>query len=160
MVSSDAQAAGETVDVTALPHWVIFSCEGERFAVPLLLSREVMPPQALTRLPGCGPEVLGLMGVQGRVVTVFDLGPILGLDSALRLSDYRILLIDHQERVVAVAVDAVLGIAREQAAMLQSELGELGRLESIRSDVLGAGTHDSGRYLALDPNRILSRLLP
>jgi chemotaxis signal transduction protein len=160
MVSTDAQATGETVEVTALPHWVVFSCDGERFAVPLLLSREVVPPQRFTRLPGCGPEVVGLMAVQGRVVTVFDLGRVLGLASALRLSDYRVLMLDHGDRVLAVVVDAVLGIAREQAAMLQTDPGELGRLESLRSEVLGAGTYEAVPYLALDPNRILSRLLP
>ncbi|MGH7469210.1 MAG: chemotaxis protein CheW [Longimicrobiales bacterium] len=159
MVSNDAEAGSEAVDVAALPHWVVFSCDGERFAVPLLLSREVVPPQPFTRLPGCGPEVAGLLGLQGRVVTAFDMGTVLGLSSALRMADYRVLVIDLDDRIVALAVDAVVGIAREQAAHLEPAGVELGRLESIRADVVGVGTLEGNRYLALDPKRILSRLL-
>jgi purine-binding chemotaxis protein CheW len=159
MVSNDAEAASVAQDVAALPQWVVFSCDGERFAVPLLHSREVVPPQPFTRLPGCGPEVAGLLALQGRVVTTFDLGVVLGLESALRLADYRVLVIDLEDRVVALAVDAVVGIAREQSALLQPAGTELGRLESFRADVVGIGTLEGSRYLALDPKRILSRLL-
>ncbi len=159
MASTSAPTADEAVDVDALPHWVVFSCAGERFAVPLLLSREVVPPQPFTRLPGCGPEVIGLIGLQGLVVTAFDLGILLGLSSALRLPDYRVLVLDHGDRAIGLAVDVVVGIARGQAALLQPVSGELGRLESIRPDVVGVGELEGNRYLALDPHRIVNRLL-
>ena len=159
MASSNALTADEAVATASLPHWVVFSCDGERFAVPLLLSREVVPPQPYTRLPGCGPEVVGLMALQGQVVTTFDLGVVLGLSSALRLADYRVLLLDHDERAVALVVDAVVGIARAHEAMLQPVSAELGRWESIRSDVVGVGELEGCAYLALDPYRIVNRLL-
>jgi purine-binding chemotaxis protein CheW len=159
MVSTGVPPADEAVDLAAPPQWVVFSCDGERFAVPLLLSREVVPPQPFTRLPGCGPEVVGLMALQGRAITAFDLGVVIGLRSVLRLPDYRVLVLDVEERVLALAVDAIVGIASEQSALLRPVESELGRLELIRMDVVGMGTLEGERFLALDPNRILSRLL-
>jgi len=162
---SDATpAAAETgqsdVIIAAPPELVVFSCAGEWFAVPLLSSREVVPPQPLTRLPGCGPETAGLMGLRGRVITVFDLGVVLGLDPARRLPDHRILVLDLGERVVAVMVDAIEGIARDQAALLQPlEQKTPFRAETVRGDVVGVGTLEGQRYFALDPERILKRLL-
>ncbi len=154
------QADEEAAAVAALPEWVVFSCGAELFGVPLLSSREVVPPQPLTRLPGCGPEVAGLMGLRGRVVTAFDMGVVLGLEPARRLPDHRILVIDHVDRVVAIAVDAIVGIARHHSALLRELAGDaLGKAEVVGADVVGVGTLEGKRYLALDPNRILKRLL-
>jgi chemotaxis signal transduction protein len=148
------------VAVAPPPELVVFSCAGVQFAVPLLSSREVVPPQPLTRLPGCGPEVAGLVGLRGRVITVFDMGVVLGLEAARRLPDHRILVLDYEERVMAVLVDAIVGIAREQGALLQPLSQEsLGRAESVRGDVVGVGALEGQRYFALDPDRILKRLL-
>ena len=71
----------------------------------------------------------------------------------------RVLVLDVEERVLALAVDAIVGIASEQSALLRPVESELGRLEPIRMDVVGMGTLEGERFLALDPNRILSRLL-
>ena len=141
-----------------LPEWVVFACDDQRFGVPLLLTREVVAPQPFTRLPGCGAEVLGLMGLRGRVITVFDMGIILGRASALRAADYRILVLDHEDRVAGLAVEAVTEIARGQAAILTAPEQPL-ELGTVQDAVVGVGMLAGRQFLALDPNRILSRLL-
>ena len=147
----------EAVATVTLPEWVVFSCDDQLFGVPLLLTREVVLPQPLTRLPGCGAEVGGLMGLRGRVITVFDLGIVLGRRSVL-CRDYRILVVDHNERVAGLAVDAVAEIARNEAAVLTAP-SEEGVSDSLRDAVVGIGQLEGKRFLALDPNCILSRLL-
>ena len=159
MVESAQAPADDVVELVALPEWVVFACQGERFAVPLLSSREVVPPQPITRLPGCGPEVAGLIGLRGRVVTAFDLGVVFGLRSAQETADHRIIVLDHGDRVVAVVVDVVLGVAREQAAMLETVSAELVGMHFEPGDIVGVGKLEGSRYYALDTNRILSRLL-
>jgi purine-binding chemotaxis protein CheW len=159
MMSTSTEPAEEAAPSAALPEWVVFSCAGRLLAIPLLLTREVVPPQPLTRLPGCGPEVAGLMGLRGRVVTVFDMGAVLSLQSALRLPDYRTIVLDHEQRMVGIAVDQIEAIAHADAAVLQSADAALGELESMREDVVGLGSLGGRPFLALDPNRILSRLL-
>lgn len=159
MMPTDAEPVEEAPPPAALPEWVVFSCAGRLFAIPLLLTREVVPPQALTRLPGCGPEVAGLMGLRGRVITVFDMGPVLGLSSALRLPDYRTIVLDHEQRIVGIAVDQIEAIAHAEAAVLQPAEAMQGESEAVREDIVGVGSLDGRPFLALDPNRILSRLL-
>ena len=162
VIQPDPQPPVEpAVEVVELPAWVVFSCGGERLGIPLLSSREVVPPQPLTRLPGCGPEVAGLVGLRGRVVTAFDMGVVVGAAPAQSVPDYRLLVLDYGERVVAIAVDAVVGIARELGAALEPVgATALGQLDSVRGDVIGVGMLEGERYLALDPERILKRLLP
>ena len=162
MVSSSAPTADEAIPTAELPEWVVFSCEDRLFGVPLTQMREVVTPQPLTRLPGCGPEVGGLMGLRGRVVTVFDMGVVLGLSASLGLADHRILVLDYRAapgapsaRVTGIAVDAVHGIARDEAHMLPERTDE----HAIVEAGLGAGMFEGRLFTAIDPNRILRRLL-
>ena len=158
MVSSTAPTADEAQPAAAAPEWVVFSCEDRLFGVPLAIMREVVPPQPLTRLPGCGPEVAGLMGLRGRVITVFDMGVILGVRSALQYPDYRLLVLDHGNRITAIAVDAVGAIARGDAAVLQPP-DPANLPAAVRDDAVGIGTLEDRSYIAIDTNRILGRLL-
>jgi purine-binding chemotaxis protein CheW len=156
MVSSSALTADEALPAAALPEWVVFSCEDRLFGVPLTQMREVVTPQPLTRLPGCGPEVGGLMGLRGQVVTVFDMGVVLGLRGSLGVADHRILVLDYRAtRVAAIAVDCVHGIARDEA----HGLPEITDAHVIVDAGIGVGDFEGKSFTAIDPNRILSQLL-
>jgi chemotaxis signal transduction protein len=72
---------------------------------------EIVPPQPVTRVPGCGREVYGLLGLRGRVVTVFDFGTIAGGPASAGIPDHRLVLLKYGERIVGLAVDQVLTIA-------------------------------------------------
>jgi purine-binding chemotaxis protein CheW len=90
--------------------WAFFSCGDQGYAVRLDRVHEIVPPQPVTRVPGCGPEVHGLLGLRGRVITVFDFGVISGGDASAEQSDHRLVLLRHGERVVGLAVDRMLTI--------------------------------------------------
>jgi chemotaxis signal transduction protein len=132
----------------ALP-WVVFSCDGSRFGVPLDCVCEIIAPRPFTRLPGAGSEVCGLAGVRGRVVTVFDMGAVLGLRSAATLPDHRLLLMDLGARRIGAAVEDVVDIA---PAHVDPAAGVAG--------VVGRGRMQDGEFTALDPQVLLGRLLP
>lgn len=110
------------------PEWVIFGCSGERFAIPLSQVREILLPQPTIRLPGCGPEVCGLTGLRGRILTVFDLGAALDLRPAASVPDHRLLLLEHGGEVVAGAVEEVFSITHDDAASVLDLEVLLGRL--------------------------------
>ena len=157
-LTSNTSADVADAPTAPLPEWVVFACGEQLFGVPLLLTREVVTPQPLTRLPGCGAEVAGLMGLRGRVITVFDIGLLLGCPSALRGGiDYRILVLDHDERVAGLAVDRIEEIVREDAAVLSST----GVMPAgiVGAAFAGVGRVGERQFFALDPTRILSRLL-
>jgi purine-binding chemotaxis protein CheW len=158
IVSDSAVAAGIGVPVAG-PRWVVFTCDRRRFAVPLERVREILTPQPFTRLPGCGPEVCGLVGIRGRVVTVFDLGILLVRRPAAAVEDHRILLVERGDRLVGAAVDEVLAVAHATTQpFLPGEPG-LGGLELRREDVVGAGEIDGHPVVALDIDTMLNRVL-
>lgn len=146
--------------VDAAPEWVVFACDGHRFALPLGRVREVLEPRPVTRLPGCGPAVCGVVGVRGRVITTFDFGAALGLRPAGSLPNHRLILIEHGERLFAFAVDGIVAVARAAAAELPLTAAALQALDIQRDDLLGIGAFGDEPFLAVDPDRLLGRLLP
>lgn len=156
MVPSSAEDGVVTSDAS---QWVVFACGEHWYGLPLEISREILTPRSLTRLPGCGPEVCGLVGIRGRVHTVFDFGIILGGRSALESPDYRMLVLVVDGRRVAVVVDEVIAVSRELAEIqpLADALPHPGGAE--RADFVGTCVFGDRSFLALDPERILGRLL-
>jgi purine-binding chemotaxis protein CheW len=133
--------------------WAFFACSGRGYAVRLEQITEIVPPQALTRLPGCGPVVCGLIGLRGRVITVFDLGVITGGEPAAGKAEHRLLLVRRGERVVGLAVDELVTIA---------SLGDAVRPTTV--DIDGDGHREAlsvgGRtFIILDPDPLLGPLL-
>ncbi len=144
--------------LAAAPRWVVFACDGYRFAIPLWRVREIVTPRPFTRLPGCGPAVCGLVGLRGRVITVLDFGAALALRPSGGMADHRLLLLEWEERWVGLAVDAVLAVASAEAD-LPIGAETLRALDIEQEHVLGIGTFAEQPFLAVDPDRLLARLL-
>lgn len=159
IVIDSAAAAGLAVPLSSGPQWVVFTCEGRTFVVPLDRVREILTPQPLTRLPGCGPEVAGLAGVRGRVVTTFDFGVLLTARPSVAEEDHRILLIEQGERLVGAVVDEVVAVAHATTeSFLPGEPGFAG-LRLRGEDVAGAGRIDGEPFVSVNLDAILGRVL-
>jgi chemotaxis signal transduction protein len=152
---ADVQAP-EGVAPVAAPQWLVFACGGHEFAVPLEWAREILPPREFTRLPGCGPEVCGLLGLRGRAVTVFDFGATVGLQPATAFPDYRLLLLEHEDRLTGFAVERIVAVAHAT-----QEPGAEHEVRLNDDEVTGHGTleDDGRRFLIIDPDALLRRLL-
>ena len=88
---------------------VLFRLERDRYALPLGAVREVLnPPLRMSRVPRAPAAVRGVMNLRGRVVTVLELGMLLGLPSAQTLS--KVVLLDRGRRDLALLVTEVDGI--------------------------------------------------
>ncbi|MGH7507708.1 MAG: chemotaxis protein CheW [Longimicrobiales bacterium] len=159
IVSNSAVAAGADAVVSPGPQRVIFACGGHRFAVPLERVREILTPQSFTRLPGCGPEVCGLTGVRGRVVTVFDLGVVLAGRRSAAVCDHRLMLVERGERLVGAAVDEVVAVTYAATEPFAPNTPILEGLPLRRDDAIGAGTIEEQSFILLDIDAILGRLL-
>jgi purine-binding chemotaxis protein CheW len=133
--------------------WAFFACGGNGYAFRLDQIHEIVPPQPVTRVPGCGPAVCGLIGLRGRVITVFDLGVLMGGKPAARSPDHRVLLLRRGNRVIGFAVEELVTIA----ALGDDTLTAVG-------DVAGGSAHEalvlSGRtFTILDADRLVGPLL-
>lgn len=143
----------------AASQWVVFACGEHWFGLPLERTREILPPRSITRLPGCGPEVCGLVGIRGRVVTVFDFGVIIGGQSSLLKPDHRLLVLYASGRRVGAVVDEIIAVSREASGILPLDGDALRPYDIDRDDLIGIGALGDHPFLALDPDRILGRLL-
>lgn len=89
---------------------VIFRVEKERYALPLAAVREVVvAPMTFSRVPRAPPAVRGVINLRGRVVTVVELGALLGLTEAAPATA-KIVLLDRGRRDLGLMVTEVDGI--------------------------------------------------
>ena len=89
---------------------VIFRVEKERYALPLASVREVLLlPDIVSRVPRAPPAVRGVINLRGRVVTVVELRPLLGLPEAGGQSQ-KVVLLDRGRRDLGLLVTEVDGI--------------------------------------------------
>jgi purine-binding chemotaxis protein CheW len=58
---------------------VPFSIGGRQFAVPIHDIRDVLPPQPITQIHPAPPDIVGLLNLRGRIITVIDLRARFGL---------------------------------------------------------------------------------
>ena len=153
MVREPTSPVEAVARVDSAAPWAFFACTGRGYAVRLEQIVEIVPPQPITRLPGCGPAVCGLIGLRGRLITVFDLGVLTGGEPSAAREEYRVLLVRRGDRVVGMAVDELVTI------------GALG--EAVQPMTIEAGA-DHGRhglavggrtFIILDPDRIIGPLL-
>lgn len=109
---------------------------GESYAFAVANVLEVVEPGDVSPVPGSGESVLGVSNLHGEVMPVFDLAAVLGIsrDGAAR----RLLVVEHDGRHAAFAVDEVL------------DVGELpAHWEETDSSLLRGATLDGGELVGI-----------
>lgn len=96
----------------AVVYWrgVGFMLAGQQFAADMGDVAEILQPPKLTKVPGVRSWVLGVANVRGRLVPVMDLAGLLGLPSRANWRSRRVLVIEQDDYLVGLLVDAVLGM--------------------------------------------------
>lgn len=97
---------------------IIFRVGDAEYVLP---TREVVQLESFTGatpVPGAPPFVAGLVQIRGRVVPAMDLRVRFGLPVAPRILDTRVVLAEHEGRVVALIVDS----SREVIALSPDQL--------------------------------------
>lgn len=90
-----------------------FMLGGEGYAIDLHHLSEILRPLPITEIPRTTSEVLGVMSVRGRLVTVFDLRQRFCLVKGAAMDrSSRVVLVDVATEVVGLLVDRVLGVVR------------------------------------------------
>ena len=83
----------------------------QTLAIPAQFLREILDPLPVTRVPGAGPYVPGVLNVRGSVVPLADLKQALSIPNEGHDERRRILVLeltlDGEAAVVAISADAV-----------------------------------------------------
>ncbi len=87
-----------------------FAVDGAWFGVDILRVQEVNRLTALSPVPLAGPQVLGVMNLRGRVVTVLDLGRLLGLAPSAHTPESRNVVVQSRGDAVALWVDEIADV--------------------------------------------------
>lgn len=93
--------------------YVTLTAGGQLCGIPVLAVRDVLGPQAITRIPLAPPEVAGSLNLRGRIVTAIDLRRRLGVGSAP--ADSMSVVVEHQGELYSLLVDAVGEVLRLDA---------------------------------------------
>jgi purine-binding chemotaxis protein CheW len=119
-------------------------------ALPLATVIETMRPLPVEPVRGAPPFVLGISIIRGAPTPVVDAAALIG---ASRGASDRVVTLRAGARVVALVVDAVLGvhtIAVDSLAALPPLLGD-----AAREVVTAVGTLDAQLLLVLDAARVI-----
>lgn len=148
------QAIDEAPEV--LRRLILFQACDEWFALPIDWVREIQPLDRLARVPNAPAEVLGILNLRGRVLTLFDLGGCLGIPPGTRPNTHAVILdFADPELCVGVAVQRIAHVRPIPVSAIgpPPREGSVGGLEGV--------FELEGRVVGLlDLARIFARALP
>jgi len=98
--------------------WVTFKLDNESYGINVMQVQEVLRYSEIAPVPGAPNYVLGIINLRGNVVTVIDTRDRFGLPSSEVTDNTRIVIIEADEQVVGIMVDAVA----EVVYLKQSEI--------------------------------------
>lgn len=93
---------------------------GDGFALRLSELRGLFAGRKVTPLPGTAPELLGLAGMRGSIVAVYDLGALLGYPVS---TTSRWLVVPGAEPTLSLAFDSFEGAFSVPIAELAPDIG-------------------------------------
>jgi purine-binding chemotaxis protein CheW len=139
---------------TSADRWLMCGIGDRLLAVPLGSVVETMRPLPLDEFSDVPDFILGVSVIRGAVVPVISVDSVLG---GHRSRPGRFVTIRLDDRVVALAVDAVLGVRTLDAADVHDVPPLLGALD--QSAVSAIGTLDTGLLLVLGDARLVPEAL-
>ncbi len=98
--------------------WVTFRLDNETYGINVMQVQEVLRHTEIAPVPGAPPYVLGIINLRGNVVTVIDTRLRFGLQQTETNDQTRIVIIETENQVVGILVDAVA----EVVYLRQSEI--------------------------------------
>ncbi len=98
--------------------WVIFRLDNETYGINVMQVQEILRYSEIAPVPGAPPHVLGIINLRGNVVTVIDTRLRFGLLQEETSDQTRIVIIETENQVVGILVDAVA----EVVYLRQSEI--------------------------------------
>lgn len=93
--------------MSGLSKWLTFELEEEIYAVEIGMVQEVIRNTSVAAVPGSSENILGILNLRGKVVTVMDTRRKLSLSSVEINPKNRIILISNSGEEVGLLVDSV-----------------------------------------------------
>ncbi len=134
---------------------VVFRIGDEEFGVEISQVREIVRLPQITYLPKSLPFIEGVVNLRGQVLAVIDLAKRLGISSAKRSGDTRIIVAEVQSSTVGMIVDSVSEVFRLPYKNIE-EVPRLMSTEISEHFIRGVGKLKDRLLVLLDLNKTLS----
>ena len=92
--------------------FAVFTLGDLEYAIDILSIRQIVRPQAIRRVPRAPTFVHGVIDLRGQIIPVLDLGRRFGLETDEGSRAAKLIIVQCQERLLALLVDRVLGVHR------------------------------------------------
>jgi purine-binding chemotaxis protein CheW len=135
-------------------HLVAFQLAGELYGIPIRLVHEIIRPCEITRIPRSPHYVLGVINLRGKIIPVVDLRLRLDLPREEASRATRIIVVNAEQGVVGMRVDAVTEVLRLSESRIEypSEF-----VADVEADFIrGVGKHENGLVILLDVEKVLN----
>jgi len=127
--------------------YLAFTLGPEAYAIMIGNIVEILKPLPITEVPRADPEVVGVMSVRGRLVTVVDLKRRFNLARNFTMDKKsRILLVDAAGEMIGLLVDEVLQVYRLSESEVEAP-NVIGNEQSPH--IVGVGRPAGGAVLLL-----------
>jgi purine-binding chemotaxis protein CheW len=134
--------------------YLAFILAGDAYAVRISFIAEILKPLPITEVPRASRDVIGIMSVRGRLVTVIDLRRRFRLAESPIDRKTRILLVDTGGEHIGLLVDEVVQVYR----LAESEIEQPNVLGGEQpAHVAGIGRPPGALLILLDLKPILER---
>lgn len=107
MQTDTLERADSAVSADAAQMVLTLTVAGQLCGVPVLAVRDVLGPQAITRIPLAPPEVAGSLNLRGRIVTAVDLRRRLALAPRAAGERPMSVVVEHQGELYSLLADQV-----------------------------------------------------
>jgi len=133
---------------------VTFMLKDEQYGINVMQVQEVLRVTEIAPVPGAPSYVLGIINLRGNVVTVLDCRSRFGLPSKEVDEASRIVIIESENQVVGILVDAVTEVVELRYSEIDSA-PNVGNDESSRY-IQGVVSRDNSLLILVDLNRLLT----
>jgi purine-binding chemotaxis protein CheW len=137
-----------------LSQLISFMVGEEEYGLDILRVKEVIRASEITRLPGAPTFVVGVINLRGDIIPIIDLRDKLGLPSARRTEETRVIVVDADGRLVGMIVDSASQVVRIPADQIDPPPPVIGGLSG--EYVRGVGKMEDRLVILLDIDRILT----
>ncbi len=124
-------------------------------AVDASVVQEILSVPPATRIPGAPEQVVGVINVRGKIVTLVDARKC--LRQASQDGEGLLMLLELGTRIVGLVVDEVVDLISASDDTL-AERDELPGIEAVF--VRAVGQHDGQSFAMLDTDALLNPILP
>ncbi len=137
-----------------LSQLISFLVGDEEYGLEILRVKEVIRICAITRLPRAPSFVKGIINLRGDVIPIIDLRDKFGLEHQDYTSTTRVIVVDVDDRLVGMVVDAANQVVRIGTDRIEPPPPIAGGLSA--EFIRGVGKLDERLIILLDIDRILS----